>query len=146
MSIVVQAEVSRPVDEVFDYVTDPARFNEWQAGVTGGYMSPGPARIGSMCTTTRRIGGAEREVTSRLVTLDPPRAWAVRGVDGPIRSIVNVSVEPLDNGNRSRVTIDLDFSGHGIGKILVPLVVRPQSRKEMRANIARLKDRLEDRA
>jgi uncharacterized protein YndB with AHSA1/START domain len=144
MSIVVQAEVSRPVEEVFDYVTDPARFSEWQANVTGGHMSSGPAQVGSLCTTTRRIGGAEREVTSRLVTLDPPRAWGVRGVDGPIRSIVNVTVEPLDSGNRSRVTIDLDFSGHGIGKILVPLVVRPQSRKEMRANIARLKDRLEN--
>lgn len=144
MSIVVQAEISRPIEEVFDYVTDPSRFSEWQANVTGGHMSPGPAQVGSMCTTTRRVGGAEREVTSRLVTMDPPRAWGVRGVDGPIRSIVNVTVEPLGSGDRSRVTIDLDFSGHGIGKVLVPLVVRPQSRKEMRANIARLKDRLED--
>jgi hypothetical protein len=41
------------------------------------------------------------------------------------------------------VSIDVDFEGHGIGKLLVPLVVRRQAAKEMPANVARLKDRLE---
>ena len=42
-----------------------------------------------------------------------------------------------------RVSIDVDFEGHGIGKLIVPLVVRPQAAKEMPANIRRLKQRLE---
>ena len=99
--------------------------------------------MGSVCSTTRRIGGRERDIEAEVTLLDPPRAWAVRGVDGPIRSTVNVRVEPLSDGRRSRVTIDLDFTGHGIGKVLVPLLVRRQSRKEMRRNMARLKVRLE---
>lgn len=37
----------------------------------------------------------------------------------------------------------LDFEGHGIGKLLVPLVVRRQARKEMPANLATLKQRIE---
>jgi hypothetical protein len=37
------------------------------------------------------------------------------------------------------------FTGHGIGKLLVPLVVRPRARKEMPANLERLKQRLENR-
>jgi hypothetical protein len=41
------------------------------------------------------------------------------------------------------VTIALDFGGRGIGKLLVPLVVRRQARREMPANIQRLKERLE---
>jgi hypothetical protein len=40
----------------------------------------------------------------------------------------------------------VDFTGHGIGKLLVPLVVRREARKEMPANLARLKDRLEEGA
>jgi hypothetical protein len=43
---------------------------------------------------------------------------------------VNVTVEPLIERARSRVTIELDFEGHEIGKLLVPLVVRRQARKE----------------
>jgi hypothetical protein len=41
------------------------------------------------------------------------------------------------------VTIEVDFEGHGVGKVLVPLVVRPQVRKELPRNEQLLKDRLE---
>jgi hypothetical protein len=63
-------------------------------------------------------------------------------VDGPVRATVDLLVEPLGE-TRSRVTISVDFEGHGIGKVLVPLVVRRQAQKEMPANIARLKQRIE---
>jgi hypothetical protein len=141
--IEVSIDVARPQDEAFAYVTDPSRFAEWQAGVVGGHMDGESTSVGSKCMTTRRIGGAEREVTSQVTKLDPPRAWGVRGIDGPIRAIVNVTVESLNASPRSRVTIALDFGGRGIGKLLVPLVVRRQARREMPANIQRLKERLE---
>jgi Polyketide cyclase / dehydrase and lipid transport len=142
--IVAAAEVDRPAADVFAYTTDPTRFPEWQAGVVSGRLDGGDA-VGARCITVRRIGGAERPSTSELVRRDPPRAWAVRGLDGPIRAYVDVTVEPLD-ANRSRVAIAVDFTGHGIGKLLVPLVVRREARKEMPANLARLKGRLEDGA
>jgi hypothetical protein len=41
------------------------------------------------------------------------------------------------------VTIELDFTGHGIGRLLVPLVVRRQAAREMPDNMTRLKQRLE---
>jgi hypothetical protein len=44
------------------------------------------------------------------------------------------------------VTIELDFEGHGIGKLLVPLIVRQQARSEMPVNVQRLKERVEARA
>jgi uncharacterized protein YndB with AHSA1/START domain len=143
-AIVSSIEIARPPDEVFAYVTDPARFAEWQAGVVRGRMEGGKSpNVGSKCTTTRRIAGAEREVTSEITKLDPPRCWAVQGTDGPFRAIVNVTVEPLNGSERSRVTIQLDFEGHSIGKVLVPLVVRRQARNEMPANCRKLKERLE---
>jgi uncharacterized protein YndB with AHSA1/START domain len=141
--LVSSIEIARPQDEVFAYVTDPSTFADWQAGVVGGAIEGGSASVGSKCMTTRRIGGAERAVTSEITKIDPPTSWAVHGIDGPIRAIVDVTVEPLDGSARSRVTIELDFEGHGIGKLLVPLVVRRQARDEMPANVRRLKQRLE---
>lgn len=130
---------------MFSYVTDPATFAEWQAGVVGGSMERGKTpSVGAKCSTTRRIGGAERESTSELTKIDPPRSWAIHGIDGPIRAIVNVTVEPLDDSAHSQVTIELDFEGHGLGKLLVPLVVRRQARNEMPANCRRLKQLLEE--
>jgi uncharacterized protein YndB with AHSA1/START domain len=145
--LVSTIDIARPQEEVFSYVTDPTTFAEWQAGVVRGSMEGGKTpSVGSKCMMTRRIGGVERESTSELTRLDPPTSWAVHGIDGPIRAIVSVTVEPLDATAQSRVTIELDFEGHGIGKLLVPLVVRRQARTEMPANCARLKQQLEARA
>jgi hypothetical protein len=147
--IVTSAEVERPATEVFAYATDPTRFSEWQQGVVDGHMDgladgTQPPAVGAKCVTTRRIGGANRPSTSELVQIDPPRTWGVRGLDGPIRAAVDVLVEPVTDA-RSRLTISVDFTGHGIGKILVPLVVRREARKEMPANMAVLKRRMEAR-
>jgi uncharacterized protein YndB with AHSA1/START domain len=146
-AIVASTEVARPADEVFAYATDPTRFSEWQKGVVEGHMdgaagANGSPTVGAHCITTRRIGGANRPSTSELVHIDPPRAWSVRGLDGPIRAAVDVLVEPLTDA-RSRLTISVDFVGHGIGKVLVPLMVRPEARKEMPENMSALKRRME---
>jgi uncharacterized protein YndB with AHSA1/START domain len=145
--IVSTIEIARPSDEVFSYITDPSRFAEWQEGVVSGRIEGGGAPVvGSRYTTTRRIGGAERTTTSEITEISPPRSWAVHGVDGPIRAIVNVTVEPLNENSRSRVRLELDFEGHGIGKLLVPLVARRQARKQSPANRQNLKEQLESRA
>jgi uncharacterized protein YndB with AHSA1/START domain len=142
--IITSAEIDRPAAEVFAYATDPARFSEWQKGVVDAHMEgvTGAAAVGAKCVTKRRIAGADRPSTAELVQIDPPRAWSVRGIDGPIRADVDVLVEPVAD-SRSRLTISVDFNGHGIGRILVPLMVRREARKEMPGNMAALKRRLE---
>ena len=137
-------EIAQSQAEVFSYVTDPSKFSEWQDGVVDGSVEGGREPVvGSKCLTTRRIGGRERRVTSEITKLDPPTSWSVRGIDGPIRATVDVTVEPVNESARSRVTIALDFEAHGIGKLLVPLIVRRQARDEMPVNVDCLKKRLE---
>lgn len=141
--IVASTEVARPAEEAFAYVIDPSTMSEWQEGVVRGHLDTPTTRVGSRCTTIRRIGGREREVITEITEYDPPLRWADRGVSGPIRARVAVSVEPLAGSSGSRVTIEVDFTGHGIGRLLVPLVVRRQAAKEMPQNMTRLKRQLE---
>jgi uncharacterized protein YndB with AHSA1/START domain len=139
----VTVDVDRPAEEVFAYAIDPTHFKEWQNGVVTGRMDrPGVPQVGDHCVTTRRIGGAARPSTSEVVRIDPPHAWSVRGIDGPIRASVDLDVEPLTD-SRSRLTISVDFDGHAIGKVLVPLMVRRQAAKEMPTNVQALKALLE---
>ena len=142
--IVASTEVERPAAEAFAYVTDPAKMSEWQQGCVTGHLDGAPIRVGSKCITVRRIGGREREVVTEITEYDPPNRWADRGISGPIRAKVAVTVEPLGDGSRSRVTIELHFTGHGIGRLLVPLVVRRQAAGEMPDNMKRLTQRLQD--
>jgi uncharacterized protein YndB with AHSA1/START domain len=142
--LVSTIDIARSPDEVFSYVTDPSRFVAWQDNILNGQIEGNhPPRVGSKCITTRRIGFAARRITSEIAAIDPPRRWALHGTDGPIRAKVIVTVEPLNGGIRSRVTIMLDFEGHGIGRLLVPLFVRREARQEMPRNMKRLKDQLE---
>jgi hypothetical protein len=137
--------VDRPAADVFAYATDPAHFREWQQGVIDAHLDqPGPPRADTKCLTTRRIGGASRTSTSELTHIDPPGTWGVQGIDGPIRATVDVTVEPLTDTS-SRLTIAVGFDGHGLGRLLVPLIVRRQAHKEMPANVEALKRRVEAR-
>ena len=140
--IVESVDVQRRAADVYAYVTDPTRFSEWQQGVVTGRLESDEATRSRRCVTVRRVGFSEQTSTSELVHADPPRTWSVRGVDGPIRARVDVAVEPIADAV-SRVTISVDFDGHGIGRLLVPLVVRRQARREMPVNMVQLKSRLE---
>jgi uncharacterized protein YndB with AHSA1/START domain len=141
--IVSSIEIDRPPDEVFSYVTDPSRFAEWQYDVVSVRIESGPPpSLGSRFTTTRRIGRAERTMTQEITEINPPRSWAAHGVAGPIRPNANITVEPLNDSTRSRVTIALDFEGHGIGVPLVPLVRRMAAKGAPRS-YRNLKERLE---
>jgi len=142
-SIVASTEISRSPDDVFAYVTDPNRLPEWQESVVRAESSQTPARVGTRARVTRRLGRRELTQSAEIADLTPPTRWVVRGLDGPVRGNVSGRIEPLDNGMRSRVTIELEFEGHGIGKLLLPLFVRRKAQEEMPRNMQRLKKQLE---
>ena len=93
---------------------------------------------------TRRVGPCRVRATETITELAPPRTWEVRSSGGvPVTAIAKGRIQPLDAGARSRVTITLAFEGHGVGKLLIPLVIRRQARKQLPQNSARLKEVLE---
>ncbi len=144
--IVSEVDVARPPDEVFRYATDPSRFGEWQSGVISAHIEgDGAPAVGSLCIMTRRVGGSDRTSTSEITELSPPRRWAVRGIDGPIRANVSVTVDPRQAGEAAHVAIEVDVEGYGMGKLIVPVVVR-EARKEVPQSCQNLKARLEDGA
>ncbi|MEV6327590.1 SRPBCC family protein [Streptomyces sp. NPDC051909] len=137
-------DIARPPEEVFAYITDPSHVPDWQESAVKVTPRKGtPGAVGSQVAVTRRIGKREFDMTMQFMELDPPRSWHLHGVDGPVRGDVQGTIEPLEQGTRSRLTLSLDFEGHGIGKALVPLVVKPAARKEMPRDEEKLKGILE---
>jgi uncharacterized protein YndB with AHSA1/START domain len=142
--IVESVEIARRPEDVFAYVTDVGRLAEWQEGlVSASRDGDGPAAVGSKIAMTRRVGGRERTMTMEITDVTPPTSWGARGIDGPVRATVTGTIEPLEDGARSRLTVRLEFAGHGIGKLLVPFVVRPQARAELPRDQQTLKRLLE---
>jgi uncharacterized protein YndB with AHSA1/START domain len=141
--IVVSVEISRPPADVFAYGTDPSHLPLWQESVVRVDSDDAPTQVGTRVVVIRRAGGREMESAAEVAEFQPPTRWGVRGVDGSVRGYVTGTIEPLDNGTRSRVTLNLELQGHGIGKLLLPLFVQRQAKKEMPLNAQNLKELLE---
>jgi uncharacterized protein YndB with AHSA1/START domain len=142
-AIVSQIEIARPPGVVFAFVTDPTRFPQWQHDVVAVRVEgPGVVDVGGRFTTVRQIGRVERDMTQQVTVRQEGRAWSVRGVDGPVRPNVDVTVQPLDDGERCLVTFVFDFDGHAMGRALLPLVRRMTARQAP-LSVRRLKDLLE---
>jgi hypothetical protein len=138
-------DIERSPSDVFAYLDDLSRHGEWQPDIVSVEVPPGPITRGTRAVETRRMGRREQRITYEITEHDPPHVFAFRGVDGPIRPVGRGTVEPIGDGSRSRLSLELDLQGHGIGKLLAPLA-RRQARTTVPANQARLKERLESTA
>ncbi|WP_369261766.1 SRPBCC family protein [Streptomyces sp. R35] len=137
-------DISRRPEDIYSYVMDPTHLMEWQESVVSVRpLDELPLSVGSRVVVTRRLGSREFPMTMEVTDIDPPHSWHLRGSGGPVRSEVQGTIEPLGDGERSRLTIDLDFEGQGMGKLLVPLVVSPKARKEILRDELKLKELLE---
>ncbi|MGZ4282062.1 MAG: SRPBCC family protein [Gaiellaceae bacterium] len=146
MAITHSVEINRRPEDVFAYIDDLARHGEWQDQIVSVQVdTEGPTRVGSKATEVRKIGGREQTMSYEITEHDPPRSFAFRGLDGPLRPVGRGTIEPVGDAS-SRVSIEFDFETHGLaGKALKPIATG-QARKEIAKNQEKLKERLESGA
>jgi uncharacterized protein YndB with AHSA1/START domain len=142
--VVESIEIARRPEEVFAYLDQVDRHPEWQENlVSAEEQTEGPPGVGTRVVQVRRVPGGPRSFTLEVSEHDPPRKLAFRGLDGPVRPVGSVTVEPVGDGSRSRVIQQLDLRGHGVlGKLIAPLA-RRDAAKQLPKNQARLKEMLE---
>jgi uncharacterized membrane protein len=141
--IVESIEINRRPEDVFAYMDDLGKHGEWQEQIVSVHVeTEGPTRVGSRATDKRRLPGGTRDITYEITEHDPPRKSSFRGVNGPIRPVGTITVEPLDGGARSKLTLELDLKGKGLG-VLFALLARANARKEVPKSHRRLKEILE---
>jgi uncharacterized membrane protein len=141
-AITHSVEIERSAEDTFAYQDALERHGEGQEAIVSTTVeTEGPVRAGTRARNVRKVPGGQREIAYEITEHDPPRSSSFRGVDGPVRPVGRVTVTPLGE-SRSRVTLELDFEGHGVGKLLLPLV-RRDARKRVPVDQQRLKERLE---
>ena len=141
--IVDSIEINRRPEDVFAYMDDLGKHAEWQDQIVSTHVeTDGPTHVGTRATDKRRLPGGTRDITYEITAHDPPHRSSFRGVNGPIRPVGTVTVEPLDNGTRSKMTLELNLTGHGLGVLLAPLA-RSGARKDIPKSHQRLKEILE---
>ena len=141
--IVESIEISRSPEDVFAYLDQLERQVEWQGSVISSTReTEGPVRVGTRATDVRRVPGGKQAITYEITEYDPPSRFSFKGVNGPVRPVGTVTIEPAGDG-RSRLTLEMDLQGHGLLGLIVAPMARRQARKEIPQDQRRLKERLE---
>jgi hypothetical protein len=136
-------EINRRPEDVFAYLDSPERHGEWQRQIVSIKVeTQGPIGVGTRVRQIRKVGRRELDASYEVTKHDPPRTSSFRGVAGPVRPEGTWTVEPIGDGSKARVSVQLQLVGHGIGKLIV-LFARPQARKALPENQNLLKARLE---
>lgn len=141
--IVDSIEIDRKPEDVFAYVDDLAKHGEWQEQIVSVRLdTEAPTRVGSRATDRRRLPGGTRDISYEITHHEAPHTTSFRGVNGPLRHHATLTVEPLDGGARSRLTLHFALEGKGLGVLFAPLA-RANARKEIPKSHRRLKEILE---
>ena len=137
--------IDRPAEEVFAYLDQLDRHGEWQDSLLSAKVeTEGPTRVGTRVVERRKVPGGARDIPYEITEHEPPRKASFRGTAGPVRPVGTVTVDPVGESS-SRMSLELELEGHGIGKLFAPLA-RRQAAKEVPASHEKLKQLLESRA
>ena len=133
--------IDRPVDEVFDFVSEVANNPLWRKNVVRvEWLDDGPMRVGRRGRQTQRVLGREWTVEAEIVEWDPPRRVTWEAKQGPVTARSWVRVEPDGTGSLASGGADGGFKGP-IGGLLTRLA-QPRMLKQAHADLEVLRRHL----
>ena len=138
-------EINRPPDEVFAYLDQLDRRSEWQSSlVSAQVLTDAPTHVGTRVVERRNVPGGARDIPYEITVHQPPHKASFQGTGGPVRPAGTVTVEPVGE-SRSRMTLELELEGHGMGKLFA-IFARRQAAKETPESHEKFKQLLESGA
>jgi uncharacterized membrane protein len=144
MRVGASIEVAAPPQEVWDFVSDPARALHYMAGITRWEVVSDEARgLGARYRTLLRVGAAEVGGLVEVVEFSEPRdlAWtSVTGIDQ--RGRWRLRERP---GGRTKVEYRLSYgvAGAGIFGALAERIAAPTVRGHLERTVRQLKRQVE---
>ena len=84
MNFETSVRIERPIEEVFDYVSDPTTFARWNSAVQSvRELSPGADGIGATYRMERELPSGRAENDLEVVEINRPSLFVIRTTSGP---------------------------------------------------------------
>ena len=96
-------DIARAPEDVFAYMTDPAKLASWQDAQHVEQLTPEPVGRGTRFREVHQVMGRRRTELTEVVTFDPGRRFEIRVVDGPPID-GRWDFEAIDGGTRLTLT------------------------------------------
>ena len=128
IKIEFDVDIERPVEEVFDFLTDTQRLTAWQSLIIDVREdTPGPLAKGSRYTHTAKFLGRRFDTTVEAVEIVPNERADFQTVTGPFPFRISHTLESTGTGTRLHVLGEGDPGG--FFKLAEPLVARAAERQ-----------------
>ena len=136
--------IKRPPEEVFSYAADPENMPEWSRMISQVRKdSQGPPKKGDRFTVYMKFFGRRFVSPFEVTAHEPPLCHSERSTGGPFPQEHTRLFEPAA-GSGTRVTEVAQGEPGGFFGLVGPLL-EGVGKRQIRADLARLKDRLEAR-
>ena len=140
MNFNTDVRIERPVEEVFDYVSDPRNFPHWNSAVQAVKPTSGQGEPGSTYLMERDLPGGRAENELEIVDLERPRALLIRTTSGPTPFVYRYRFDAEDGATQMQLSAAVELSG--LAGALSPVASRVVKRG-VDSNFADLKRILE---
>lgn len=113
--------ISRPPEEVFDYLANFENTAEWDPGVAEATKADnGSARLGSTYDLVALFRGRRVPVRYETTVYERPTRVVLVGRNSRFTGTDDIGIAP--DGNGTRVTWNADFQMRGVAKLLQPFM------------------------
>jgi carbon monoxide dehydrogenase subunit G len=129
-------QISRPRDEVFDFLTNVDNLPKWQSGVIQSKaLSQGPVRVGYQFEETAKVGPWKLHNLCTVSDLKPNERFAFEAKSsGPLDYQGSFDLQPVARG--TRLTLSGSARLKGLWRLLQPVLagdLRKETKTEMEA-------------
>jgi uncharacterized protein YndB with AHSA1/START domain len=131
--------IGRPIEDVFDYVSNPGKFPDWNSAV----VAVRERVLGSTYVMERQLPTGRALNELKIVAAEPPREFAIRTTSGPtpFSYVYRFSAK---NG-KTIVRLDAEVELQGVASLL-PQLARRAVMRGVDDNFTTLRDILEGRS
>jgi len=125
--------ISRPAQDVFDYLAEGSHNREWRSGVLEIART---SEVSGEGATYRQVlagpGGRRIDGDYRITVFDPPRRLEFQVTAGPARPVGTFELSEAD-GSSTSVRFALEVHPSGLMRLMTPMITR-----QMQSEVAQL--------
>jgi carbon monoxide dehydrogenase subunit G len=134
--------INRSMQDVFDFIIDPARMHEWGGSDMAEWVTESPPGLGSERRSTGNFLGRKLETISEITVWNPPVRYDFKS-GGPIDAELTHMLESVNGGTQLNVSGNIELGG--LFKMAEPLL-KGQVDKRMETDLGAIKLILEAEA
>jgi uncharacterized protein YndB with AHSA1/START domain len=121
MEIVRTVTVDRPVERVFDFLSDFTTTNEWDPGTVRTTLQSGDGGVGTRYHNVSEFMGRETELIYVVLEVSPTEVFRLRGENKTVVAHDTMSFAPTATGGTT-VTYRAQFDLKGLAKLSAPFL------------------------